>query len=133
MFQMFLLFSLLCLSPISAVPQFHPQVLFRDSSLVHQASHSHLSPLGSVSHPSHFSSAVHRHNTPEATQDGRIATLQAPAIVQHQDGRFFAVNANLQQGPYILIGSISNSCVASCFSSGRFYTYHGNLSYFTCC
>merc|ERR1711892_745195 len=111
--QLCLLSCLLGLPVISSIPQ--PQVLFRDSALVHQASHSHRSPLGSVSHNSHSvqdsSSAVHRHHTQATNQASRLRTLlsspltqtshsvlQAPSLVQHADGRFFAVNANLQPG-----------------------------------
>jgi hypothetical protein len=92
---------LFLLPSIPAAPHPDPQVLFRDSALLHQASHSHLSPLGSVSHNSHSvqdsRSAVHRHHTQGASQADRLHS-HTPSLVQHADGRLFAVNTNLQPG-----------------------------------
>ena len=108
LFQFFLACCLFLLPSTPAAPLPHPQVLLHDSGLVHQASHSHRSPLGSVSHNSHSvqdsRSAVHRHHS----QASRLHSLlsnplppslaHSPSLVQHADGRLFAVNANLQPG-----------------------------------
>merc|ERR1712106_1174933 len=73
---------LLILPAILAVPVPGPQVLFRDAALVHQSSHSHRTPLlTSPLSPSFL-------HTP----------VRSPSLVQHADGRLFAVNANLQPG-----------------------------------
>ena len=98
MLQLLHLCSLLL--PILCSP--HPQVLFRDTPLVHQLAHSHGSQLSSVSHLHDSTPGVLRH----LTQARRLPTLlssplsQPPALVQHSDGRFFAVNANIQPGQF---------------------------------
>ena len=81
--------------------------------MVRSSTHSHQSPngLGSVTHHSHSvedsRSAVHRHHSqassPATGTSSSFAlsspsSVQSPSLVQHNDGRFFAVNANLQQG-----------------------------------
>jgi len=82
---------LLLLSSSLGAPQPEPQVLFRDSALALQSSHSLHSPLHSLSH--------HSHSVQDSTRRaGHHSLLSSPSLVQHSDGRLFAVNANLQPG-----------------------------------
>merc|ERR1719245_1838866 len=78
-----------------------PQVLFRDTALVQQSSHSQQSPHHSLSHHSHSvqdsTSTSHSHNTRVGVSP---LSLHSPSLVQHADGRLFAVNANLQPGQF---------------------------------
>merc|ERR1712038_1442044 len=92
--QIFLLYCQLFLpATILSAPLPDPQLLFRDTALVHQSSHS--SPLNSLTHHSHSvqdsTSSSHSHHTSRGV-------LHSPSLVQHADGRLFAVNANLQPG-----------------------------------
>merc|ERR1711983_208441 len=99
--QAFLLCCLISLPVSHGAPLADPQVLFRDTALVHQSTHSQQSPHHSLSHHSHSvqdsTSTSHSHNTRVGVSP---LSLHSPSLVQHADGRLFAVNANLQPGQF---------------------------------